>query len=74
MARKTREKGSRQNEQREKFEALQYDLLHDEDDNIRDFYDYVKVCLAELDKLKKPERIFSRVMKNKLTDLLTEKC
>lgn len=74
MARKTREKGKRQNEQREKFEALQYDLLHDEDDNIRDFYDYVKVCLAELDKLKKPERIFSRVMKNKLTDLLTEKC
>lgn len=71
MARNTR--GSRQNEQREKYEALQYDLLHKEDGNIKDFYDYVKVCLEELNKLKSPERIFSRVMKNKLTDLLVEK-
>ena len=70
MARK--EKVNRQNEQEAKFKALKDQLLHDEDGRLRDFYDYAILCLNELETLKKPEKIFSKTMKNKLKDQLIQ--
>ena len=68
MGRKKKENTSRQMMQKEIFDNLQLN----EAGRLKDSYDYIMDCQEEIAKMKNPERIFSRVMKQKLQELLTK--
>ena len=68
MGRKKKDNTSRQMMQKEIFDNLQLN----EDGRLKDSYDYIMDCQEEIAKMKNPERIFSRVMKQKLQELLTK--